>query len=137
MKTAQSKQSGFSLIELLLVIVMVGFIATLIFNLPQSLRLNGMSSHETLAKEIASEQIEKLRAKTYDNIGGNGTTSISDPRMSKLASGTGTITVADCPSSICSNNERIKHVTVTISWKDQDKTSSIKYDTLVAQGGLK
>jgi len=137
MNTAQhSNQKGFSLVEILLVIMMVGFIALMITNLPQSLKLTGNSAHESLAKEIASQEIEKLRTKTYDNIGGNGTTNITDPRLARLIGSTGTVTIADCPTGICPNGEHIKHVTVLVSWKDETKTNSVKYDTLVAEGGL-
>lgn len=138
MNTAQSwNQKGFSLVEVLLVVMMVGFIAMMIFNLPQSLRLTGASSHETLAKEIASQQIERLRSRTYENLGGNGTMPISDPRLDKLIGGVGSVTVADCPGSVCVNNEEIKQITVEVSWQDEGKTNSVKYDTLIARGGLR
>ena len=129
--------SGFSLVEVLLVMMVVIFIALLIANLPPTIRLSGNSAHESLAKEIASQQIEILRGKTYGNLSGNGTTAISDTRVSQLPGGAGTVTIADCPAAICTNDEPLKQITVTVSWLETKNTTSIKLDTLIGQGGIK
>lgn len=134
-------QRGFSLIEILLVIVIVGFIITLIANLPSSINLVTQGRQAALSKDIATKQIEDARSKTFANLA-NGTQNITDTRLSSLASGTGTITVADCPANICPNQQdplfaSIKQVTVNISWLNKGKTENLQVVTLISQGGLK
>lgn len=129
------KSTGFALIEIILVCLIVGFLALLIGNLPQSIKLTTSSNHQSLANQIASKQIEDLRTKTFANLA-NGTTTILDPRLSSLPDVTATITLSDCPVSVCSNNEKIKRVDIVISWLDSSKTNTVNLNTFIGEGGL-
>lgn len=136
MTIIRHSNSGFSLVEILLVVLIVGFIALLLGNIPSSLKLTGNSNHQSLAKQIATEQMDNLRLKTYANLA-NGTTNISDPRLSSLLASTGTITIADCAPPTCLSNEKAKTVNVYISWNEGSKNTNIQFDTLISEGGLK
>lgn len=128
---------GFSLIELLLVIMLIGFSVGLIVNMPNSINLIGSSRHQSLAKEIATYQLENLRLKGFDNLPGNGQNSFSDPRLSSLPGGAGSITMVDCPASVCSNGEEnIKQASVSVTWKEKSD-KSVTLTTLISQGGLR
>ena len=126
---------GFSLVELLLVIVTIGFLVVLIAGIPNSLNLVGKSRHQSLAREIAVKQIEDKRAMQYDNLV-NGTTNIADSRIGLLTDGSGTILLEDCSIQVCTSGESAKKITVTVSWKDSGKTQTLILYTLVAKGGL-
>lgn len=131
-------QKGFSLVEILLVIMVVGLIVALISNLPNSISLIGSSKRYSIAKDIATKELENLRLNGYDNLGSNGTSSFNDSRLTSLTSSTATLTIADCPGTVCKNGETdVKQVTVTLTWKEKNQTRSINLATLISKGGLK
>lgn len=131
-------QKGVSLVEILLVVMIIGFIVLLITGLPNSLRLIGGSNNESLAMEIAAKKIEDLRSLGYSNISSGP---VSDSRLTLLPSGTGLITIESCdPDSdpeICPNGELIKKAIVKIDYKDNDQNKNVTLITLIAQDGLK
>lgn len=128
-------QKGFSLVEIIIVTALVGAIVIIIANIPQAIKLIGTSSNESIAKQIIAEKIESLRSETYDNLA-NGTTQISDRRLSSLPSSSSSVLVEDCSQSICVNGELVKQVTINVTWKDGDKTKNVTVATLIAKGGL-
>lgn len=130
------KQKGVTLVELLLIIVAVGFLVVLLASIPNSLNLVAKSRHVSLAREVLISQIEDQRTLQYANLG-SGTTNISDTRLTSLPAGSGTILIEDCdPINICKNNEVAKQVTVTVLWKDGGKDQKLELKTIIAQGGL-
>ena len=126
---------GLSLIEIILVVGALGFIVILMANIPNALGLVTKARHISLAKELATKQIEDKRATAYANLV-NDTVPISDSRISLLPGGSGTVEVKDCDVTICTNAEPIKHIKVSVSWKDNQKTQSILLETFIGQGGL-
>jgi type II secretory pathway pseudopilin PulG len=130
------RKKGFSLVEVVLVVLMVGFIILLISNLPSSVKLIGDSKSSSLAREIANHKMEDVRNLGYDSIA-NGTSPIADPRLSKLPSGSGEVIIEDCPATICKNGELIKQVSVDVSWTEAGKSRDVKITTLISKGGLR
>lgn len=128
-------EKGVSLIESLLVIVVVGSIVFLIANIPNALMLVAKAKHMSLAREIAVKQIEDKKTIQFANLV-NDTANITDPRLSLLPTGAGTILVEDCDVIICSNGEKIKQVTVTVTWKDNSKTQTVNLKTMIGEGGI-
>lgn len=133
--------SGFSLIEILLIVIIVGFIILVIATIPNSLFLVGQSKNESLAKEIANKQIEDLRNKTYDNLcdptNGPCTDNIVDSRLTNLPKSQGTNITDICPISVCTNSEKIKQITVKVDWYDGKISKEVSLVTFIAEGGLK
>lgn len=128
-------QKGSTLIEMLLVVVVIGSLVYLLASLPNALLLINKSKYLSIAKEIASKQIEDKRNISFSNLVNDNVT-ISDTRMALLPSGTGTIVVSDCDSNICTNNEKIKKVIISVTWKDNNKNQSFSLTTLISEGGL-
>lgn len=128
-------ESGVSLLESLLVTVVVGAIIVLMANIPNALGLISKSHHLSLAREIASKQIEDKRATNYVNLV-NGSLAISDSRINLLPKGSGEVLVEDCDVAICTNGENIKQITVTINWVDNSKNQNIAVKTFIGEGGL-
>ncbi|MBI4038189.1 hypothetical protein HY387_00850 [Candidatus Daviesbacteria bacterium] len=126
---------GVSLIEILLVTVLVGFLVLLIGNLPNSINLIGKANHQSLAREIATKQIEDKRAISFVNLA-NGETVITDSRINLLPSGSGSVLVEDCNPLICTQGENTKQITVKVSWKNEGKNQEISLKTLISEGGL-
>ena len=134
-KSKISNQKGASLVELLLVVVVISFIVILMANLPNAFVLIGRSRHLSLAREIVTKEIEDKKATEYINLV-NGTTPISDPRLSQLPGSTGEVVVEDCSTQICTNMEDVKQLTVTINWTDGGKDQTVSFKTLIGRGGL-
>ncbi|MBI2314648.1 prepilin-type N-terminal cleavage/methylation domain-containing protein [Candidatus Daviesbacteria bacterium] len=128
-------EKGFSLIETLLVVVIIGSIVFLIANIPNAMMLIGKSGHASLAREIAVKQIEDKRALSFENLA-NDNSPISDSRLSLLPQAIGTVVVEDCDPAVCTNSERVKQVTVEVSWLDNNKPQKINLKTMIGEGGI-
>ena len=128
-------QSGFSLIESLLIIVILGIIVGLLAILPNAINLINKSKHISLAKEIAAKQLEDKRTIKYVNMD-SGNKPINDSRLSLLPKGAGVITIENCDSQVCTNEEHTKQVTIQISWQDNSKAQTVILKTLISEGGL-
>ena len=126
---------GFSLIESLMIVAMVGIIVILMANLPNAMNLVNKSKDLSLIKEIATKQIEDKRAISYANLA-NGSVAISDQRLNTVADASGTVLIEDCSVVVCPNEEHIKQVTVTLNWKENNKVQTITLKTLIGEGGL-
>lgn len=123
---------GVSLVEILLLVVAVGFIVLVLGNLPNSIRLIGKAKHQSLARELAAKAIEDKRAIQYANLSLGATTA----NLSSLPSGSQTVLVENCDISICTNAEDAKVITVIVSWTEMGQQLETKLVTLVAKGGL-
>ncbi len=134
-----SNQRGVSLIEALLVMFVLFGIVLLMQNFPNAINLINKSKHLSIAREIATKQIEDKRATNYLNLVAPSTTIITqsvDLRISLLPSGSGKVEINVCDPLICTTAEEIKHIRVTINWKENDKNQTISLDTLIGSGGL-
>lgn len=126
--------SGFSLVEILIVITSIGFLGLLLANIPSSVSLIGKAKHQSLVREIASKQIEDKRTIQYINLI-NGSEEVSDYRLNSLSESSGQVTISDC-GSLCTNEEEAKKVEVVINWKESGKDQEVKFTTLISKGGL-
>lgn len=130
-----SNEKGASFIEVILVVLTLGFIVILMAALPNALGLIAKSRHVDIAREIAAKQIEDKRAVSFVNLV-NGTTTISDSRLSLLPEGIGQVEVLNCDPQICTNSEPIKTIKVTVNWKELSKTQTVSWETFIGEGGL-
>lgn len=130
------KQTGFSIVEIILAIFLTGALVLVVANIPQAIRLITSSQAESKVREVAAKKIEDLRLIGYDNLA-NGVNNFSDPRLNSLASVSAVSTTENCPSSICLNGELAKQVTVSISWRENNTKKTFEVATIVAKGGIK
>lgn len=131
----KKNEQGISLIELVLVVVAAGVLALLVASLPASIQSIRNSGNTSLAREIASKELDYFRKQPYANLS-NGINSFTDTSLSKLPSPTAQYTIADCPTEICALEEETKKVKVNISWKENNIVKTLELSTLVANGGL-
>ena len=129
------KQQGSSLVESLLVITVLGSIVFLLANIPNSLYLINKSKHLSLAREIAAKQIEDIRLIQYANLT-SGTILLNDSRINLIPNGSGLVKIGGCNNSVCTNEEHVKQVKVTVNWKDANTDQAVNLETLVGEGGL-
>ena len=131
----KGQKKGSSLIELLLVVTTIGFLIFLVGNIPNSINLIGKAGRQSLARVIASKQIEDKRAVQYVNLA-NGASVVSDARFNSLPFGNGEVIVSDCDPNICNHGENAKKVTVTITWKESTQSETVTLETLIGEGVL-
>ena len=132
----QKKQLGFSLVELILVILVAGMIIMVLSNLTPTFNLLNTSSRENISRQIVSKKIEDMRALGYDNLA-NGDESFSDPRLTQLPQGNAEINIGDCPAQLCQNGEETKQINITVNWYENDQDQSFSVSTLISKGGIR
>lgn len=128
-------ENGFSLIEIILVIIAVFFLALLIANLPSSVSSINKSRHTSIARDIAAKQIDYLRKQPYENLA-FGTNSFPDSSLDRLAGAAAAYEIESCPLSICADTELVKQVKVTVTWLESGESKTVELVTLVGQGGI-
>lgn len=128
----KKEQRGTSLIEVLLAVVTLSGLAFLLSNIPNSINLVTKSQHLSLVREVATKVIEDKRQIAFSNLT-NDSSVITDSRLSLLPQGNGNVLVEDCNIQICHNGESVKHLVVTINWKEGAKNEQVKMETLISQ----
>ncbi len=123
------------MIELLLVVVAVAILALIITSLPWAIQSIRKSGNVSIAREIASKELDTFRKQPYANLS-NGTNSFADPSLLNLPSPTATYEIEDCPLEICSLSETAKTVKVKVSWMESGNTRTVELSTIVSEGGL-
>lgn len=129
------KEKGVSLVELVLVVAAVAFLALLINNLPSALSSINRSRHASLAREVVSRQIDYLRKQSYGNLS-NGSSSFTDSGLVSLPSSSASYEIEDCSPEICTNQEAVKRVRVTVGWNESGDAKTVEVTTFIGEGGL-
>lgn len=129
-------QKGFSLVELVIAVSLVGVIALIIGNIPSAINLVTSSQSESKVREVVAKRVEDIRLAGYDSLA-NGTTAISDLRLQELNNVSASTVITDCPVQVCTQGEQIKQVRLTVSWNESGEPKTYQLTTLVAKDGLK
>lgn len=128
-------EQGLSLIELLLVIAAVSILGILIASFPSAIASINKSRHISIAKDIASREIDVLRKQTYDSLS-NGTSLFTDENLPILNQASATYDIEDCQPSVCGNEEEIKQVKVKVAWNELGDDKVVSISTLIGKGGI-
>lgn len=120
---------GFSLIEVVIAIGMMGGVLVLLVAVSRALPLTRIAAHQDIALRIAENKIESLRALGYGNLPSSG--SFSDALLSSLPLSSATLAVTSVGSSS-------QEAVVTVNWHEASSSTalSVSLSTLLAQGGL-
>ncbi|OGG68682.1 hypothetical protein A3E65_01670 [Candidatus Kaiserbacteria bacterium RIFCSPHIGHO2_12_FULL_56_13] len=121
---------GFSYIELIVTLALVGVILTVFLALLSPLPLARVAEHRSIALAVAENELDALRAAGYGVLPESG--SWSAPELALLPSGAGTRTVTDY-------NDTTKQVVVNVTWSEIESTTpySITLSTLITiVGGI-
>lgn len=129
-------QKGFSLVEIIIGIFIVGLIVIVIGNLPNAINLVTSSQADSTVREIAAKKMEDVRLSGYDSLV-NGTTPINDSRLNSFSNASGFTVITNCSDAVCKSNEVMKEVKITISWSENGEPKTYQLVTLVGKDGLK
>ncbi len=129
MGTKTNNQSGFSIIEALVSIFIIGVVLLLYSASSNTLLLNNNARHLEMAQRIAIEKMEDLRATSFGSLPASG--SFTGTLLSGLPSGSGQITLTDINSST-------KQIVVTVTWKEPSGRAqrSATFTTIKTKNGL-
>jgi len=129
MKKNSQKQNGFSIIEALVAIFIVGVILVIYAASSNLLLLNNNARHLELAQRVAILEMEDLRAMPFNTLPASG--SFSNSLLASLPHGSGQITLTDINSSS-------KQIVVTVSWQEPSAktTHSASFTMLKVKSGI-
>lgn len=134
--TSATSVLGFSLVEVIIAVSLVGMIVLVIGNIPNAINLVTSSQSESKIREVAAKKIADIRVLGYDNLA-NGTTAINDSRLTSLSGASAFTVIADCPITVCASSEEVKQVSITVSWKENGEPKTYQVVTLVGKDGLR
>lgn len=122
-------QSGFSIIEVVVTLFIIGLTLVLLQMSANSVVLNKQARCKEIATRIADQKMQSIRITDFDSIPSTGT--FNDPLMSSIPGGAGNITVTDV-------NDTLKDVTVRVTWNNSrsNGNNSVELQTYITEGGL-
>lgn len=129
------KEQGISLIEIILVGAAVIVLTLLLGSVPSAISSINRSRHNSTAREIAVRQMEQLKRQPYINLA-EGVNTFTDANLDKLASASAFYEIKACSAGICTNDEDIKEVKVTVFWNEGRDPTKIELNTLIYEGGI-
>ena len=130
LKTKLNSKSGFSLLEVIISLFIIGLILALYQAVLGNVRLIQYAKDQEIALRVANNKMEELRAGGYTALPASG--SFSDSQLNALSSSTAAMAITDF-------NATTKEVLITIQWREAVGTSAknISLTTLITKtGGL-
>ncbi len=130
MKKKQKQNSGFSLIEVFVTLLIAGFVLVLFQTALGKIKLIQYAKNQEIALRVANNKIEELRSGGYSALPSSG--SFSDSQLNSLPNSSASMAITDF-------NADTKQIIINIQWQDPPSTSlkNISIATLVTKtGGL-
>ncbi|QQS22733.1 prepilin-type N-terminal cleavage/methylation domain-containing protein [bacterium] len=129
LQNSTKTQSGFSIIEVVVTLFIIGLTLVLLQMSANSVVLNKQARYKEIATRIADQKMQSIRTTDFDSIPSTGT--FNDSLMSSIPSGAGNITVVDV-------NDTLKDVTVRVTWSNSrsNGNNSVELQTYITEGGL-
>lgn len=128
-------QQGVSLVEIILAVIAIAFLSLLVASLPTSINLINKNRHASLARDIASKEIENLRKQSFSNLS-NGEHAWTDSDLYTLPGGSAVYIIEDCPIAICTSGEKVKEARVKVIWVESNEQKNVELVTLIGEGGV-
>lgn len=147
MKKRHKNQQGFSLLEVILGIVILGYAMIIMAKLFGSVTISAKASeYETLASNFARAKMEDLKNRSYDTLVDGVWTSDAwsvDTQQSLTETGTLTfnrqvrVTYMKTVAGVLTTSDTdqgLKKISVKVVWPERGKNREIEYTSLVARG---
>lgn len=131
LKMTGSKESGFTLVELIVTISIFGLLIIGIVNLYMTIESTQRKSyHLEIATRAGEKQIESLRNIQYGNLEPDTTIDFTDELPEDLPEPkTGTVAISE-------PEDGIRRVDITITYKDTSGTKTVKQSSLIGALGI-
>lgn len=124
-----TSQKGFTIIEIVITLFMIGVTLVLFQATANSVVLNKYGRYREIALRIADNQMQTIRTTAFASIPPSG--NFVDSGLASIPNGLGTLTVTDVSSTL-------KIVTVTVTWTKPGVPGNqmVELETYVYSGGL-
>jgi prepilin-type N-terminal cleavage/methylation domain-containing protein len=130
MKEKNCKQKGFTIVELMVTVVVSGFIIPAVAVALTNLAVvNKIARDQALANMLVQNKVETLRSAGYNSLN-NGTTSF----VAELPNVMGTPKSASY--TISTPQTGVKQIDISLSYTEYHKTKSLSYKTYVSELGV-
>ena len=141
------KNSGFSLIEILISLLFIGALVTILLTTTGSLFTCRQSDLQSVAAKIATKEIERLRGLDFDPLINQGDWSLPNcdttfyaTELQSLRAGKVCRDLSDynsLPNDPVIGTTQIVQVAITVYWEnDNGVEKSLPMDTLISENGL-
>ena len=122
-------QSGFTLIEVLMTLLILGIMMIMFQLVSNSVILNKYNRYKEIALRVAENQIQSLRTTSYASLPASG--SFNNSLLSSIPSGAGTMTLTQVQTGLT-------QAVVTVTWRNPSTTANqqIVLSTYIWQYGL-
>lgn len=130
LKKKQNSNSGFSLLEVIITLMIAGFALVLFQTALGKTKLIQYAKNQEIALRVASNKIEELRSGGYSALPSTG--NFSDSQLNSLPNSSANMAITDF-------NDDTKQVIILIQWQDPASFSlkTVSLATLVTKtGGL-
>ena len=130
LKIKPNSKSGFSLLEVIVTIFIIGLVLVLYQASLGKVKLIQYAKNQEIALRVANNKIEVLRAGGYSALPASG--NFSDSQLNSLSNSSANMTITDY-------NADTKQVLITIQWKEPTGSAlkNISLATLITKtGGL-
>jgi type II secretory pathway pseudopilin PulG len=121
--------AGVTLLESIIAVSLMLVALTIFLSIWLAIGLDKSLQRLSVAEQIASTEMEKIRIKPFQDIVSTSTP-ITNQDLAKLPFGSGTTTVSDYLST-----SSIKYVEILITWQESGASKNFRLDTLVTEGG--
>jgi prepilin-type N-terminal cleavage/methylation domain-containing protein len=126
----QYKQAGFTIVELIVTIVLIGLLVPAITMTITTLNLiNDRARDLASVHALAENKVESLRSVSFTGLA-NGTTTFTNELPASLA------TPRSATYTISAASPALKQVDVSISYNDHGQNRSISYRTYIGELGV-
>ncbi len=122
-------QAGFSIIEVLITIFIIGVTLVMFQMVSNSVMLNKYNKYKEVALRVAEDQIQDLRTTAYASLPSSG--SFNNSLLSTIPQGAGSMTLTQIDTGLT-------QATVTVSWVNPEPSGAqqVVLSTYLWQYGL-
>jgi len=122
-------QNGYTIVELLLVMIILGIIASSLIPLFfSSISSNKASKNKLYAYEAAHAEVEEMRGKNFEDL------AYYDFFISNLPTATGSVNIDDNIDG--QRRDNIVKATVKVEWNFKGKDEKVVLETFIAKKGI-
>ncbi|HMQ02112.1 MAG TPA: prepilin-type N-terminal cleavage/methylation domain-containing protein [Candidatus Doudnabacteria bacterium] len=125
----RNKQNGFSIIEVMVSLLIIGTTLLLYTVISNSITLNKYNRYKEVALRSAETQLQVLRTTSYNSLPASGT--FTNSQIQSLPEGAGAMVIEEVSAGL-------SEATVTISWRSpaSEAMQEISLSTFLSQHGL-
>ncbi len=123
------QKNGYTLIEVVISLFIIGVMLLVYSAASNTLILNRDAKHQQIANRIAASELEDLRGMPFASLPASGP--FSHPLLSSLPSGEAILSISD-------DYDKLKQVTVTVSWQEPGSQNihQVNLTTYIGEQGL-